>query len=393
MELKLIAHRTDTRFKREIALGQSDVKIGRNPDCQMSLPCDQKIVSRVHAIVRYDNGNYLLEDAGSANGIYLVSKGSNLSPRQQHLLKPGELFNIGPFQLQVSADVSIPPQKPQLKKATREVLADPVRKPAQPGNSETTVFTASGSDHFTPPAALIPENWDLPAEAVSAPVDEPTRKADQQRRADVLSFNQQQHKLVASLLKGMRIGDQLQAADVNADQLEVIGQTLRVLADTTLKALHAQRELKSRLCLDAPAVARELSKDPVCDIPDGDALIKILLDSRHSSRKSIPSILLHSTEAMIEDQQALEQQTVEAIALATNSLAPEQVELAYAQQPQPESGLQQANLKFRNKLSPAAQRWAFYEKYWPRANDRIRDDIHKAFEKRILQLTARRAKR
>ncbi|WP_028294873.1 FHA domain-containing protein [Oceanobacter kriegii] len=452
MELKLVAQRTDNGFRQEVPLGTSDVKIGRNSDCQLTLPCDQKIVSRVHAIVHFNNGRHELADAGSANGVTLVSKGTQLDPQRPHPLSEGEEFAIGQFRIRVERVQAANPgptanpgstasagqaiaaaseavarqqplprpggvsrtlgrQQPEPKPATpaadipsaiadtdtqsiSEAKPEPIGDPFAAPKEEPAVFTANSSDHFAPPSITIPDDWDLDgvAETATAKPTEQTLQLQQQekkRQADVLSFNQQQHRLVASLLKGLHAGDQFQAADISGEQLEVVGQTLRVLADTALKALHGHREIKSRLCLDAPAVERELSKDPIYDISNGDALLNILLDNRHPRQKDIPGMLLESMEALIEDEQVLEQTTLQAFDQAIDELSPVRVQ----QLMETQSEADRTSISFKHKLSPGAAKWSFFEDHWPKAGDRIRQDIHKTFEKRILQLTARRAKR
>ena len=57
----------------EIALGSTDVMIGRAPDCTLRLGDDTGVSAR-HATVRVVDGYVLLEDLGSTNGTFVNGK-------------------------------------------------------------------------------------------------------------------------------------------------------------------------------------------------------------------------------------------------------------------------------------------------------------------------------
>jgi DNA-binding response OmpR family regulator len=50
-------------------IGQDEMVVGREPDCEISLPDRQ--VSRRHAVLRRREGEYVIEDCGSKNGTYV----------------------------------------------------------------------------------------------------------------------------------------------------------------------------------------------------------------------------------------------------------------------------------------------------------------------------------
>ena len=47
----------------------SDITIGRSPDCDINIPV--RWISRTHAVLRYQNRQFLLEDASSKNGVFV----------------------------------------------------------------------------------------------------------------------------------------------------------------------------------------------------------------------------------------------------------------------------------------------------------------------------------
>lgn len=71
-----------------IELGAGEIRIGRAMDC--AIRTDDAMVSRVHARLIWGGGGYVLEDLGSANGVYYQEQ-----KVQQHLLKHGDAVRCG----------------------------------------------------------------------------------------------------------------------------------------------------------------------------------------------------------------------------------------------------------------------------------------------------------
>lgn len=70
---------------------REDITVGRSPDCAISIPV--RWVSRLHAVLRYQNGQFVVEDAGSKNGVFVngqrVVKGQPLVDGDIIQLAPG----------------------------------------------------------------------------------------------------------------------------------------------------------------------------------------------------------------------------------------------------------------------------------------------------------------
>lgn len=89
----LTVYRGD-RIVQELDLDGPEVRIGRNAENQVVLADDGKGVSRLHAIIRSEDGGYLLIDNHSQNGTYVDGKRV-----KQAVLVHGQDFAIGPYRL------------------------------------------------------------------------------------------------------------------------------------------------------------------------------------------------------------------------------------------------------------------------------------------------------
>jgi DNA-binding response OmpR family regulator len=69
---------------------EDDIVIGRSSDCTINIPV--RWISRKHAVLRYDNRQFVLEDAGSKNGVF-VNGQRVVKPRP---LTDGDIIQLAP---------------------------------------------------------------------------------------------------------------------------------------------------------------------------------------------------------------------------------------------------------------------------------------------------------
>ncbi len=81
---------------QEYRLEKSETVIGRAPASDILLSKD-KLTSRRHAVVRYENGDYVLSDERSANGTFV--NGQQLEELVPRVLKDGDHVGIGEHEL------------------------------------------------------------------------------------------------------------------------------------------------------------------------------------------------------------------------------------------------------------------------------------------------------
>ena len=86
---------------REVDLDDRDLSIGRGEQNDIVLLDETKSVSRVHAELRYENGQYVLVDANSQNGIWA---GGQRLPKVS--LQPGVPVLVGSYRLTLDSSPS-----------------------------------------------------------------------------------------------------------------------------------------------------------------------------------------------------------------------------------------------------------------------------------------------
>ncbi len=69
---------------------EDDITVGRSADCTVTIPV--RWVSRVHALLRREKGQFILEDAGSKNGLFV--NGQRVV--KSHSLVDGDTIQLAP---------------------------------------------------------------------------------------------------------------------------------------------------------------------------------------------------------------------------------------------------------------------------------------------------------
>lgn len=91
-EQALLIWREEDLIKDQWILNDStpEITIGRATDCTVSIPV--RWISRVHAILRREGGQFILEDAGSKNGVFV--NGQRVVKRLS--LTDGDIIQLAP---------------------------------------------------------------------------------------------------------------------------------------------------------------------------------------------------------------------------------------------------------------------------------------------------------
>ncbi len=91
-EQALLIWKEDDLIKDQWVLQEveGDITIGRSPDCTINIPV--RWVSRTHAVLRRQEGQFVLEDAGSKNGVF-VNGQRVVKPRP---MTDGDIIQLAP---------------------------------------------------------------------------------------------------------------------------------------------------------------------------------------------------------------------------------------------------------------------------------------------------------
>ncbi|MDM8527599.1 FHA domain-containing protein [Anaerolineales bacterium HSG24] len=92
-----------------VSIKKNQLKFGRSPECDIMITTG--LVSRVHALLIYEDGHYVLYDENSTNGTWV-----NGQRILEHHLKPNDRFQIGSsiFVLRLEQNVALPITPPSI---------------------------------------------------------------------------------------------------------------------------------------------------------------------------------------------------------------------------------------------------------------------------------------
>ena len=138
--------RTDTgEVLQEYALEKSEINIGRAPTSDILLSKD-KLTSRRHATVSFENGDYIIRDERSANGTFV--NGQQLEEMTPRTLQDGDHIGIGEhelvFQVNESASSGVDIESMPTITVGPAAVADVTYR-----THEDELLTAATSDDFS----------------------------------------------------------------------------------------------------------------------------------------------------------------------------------------------------------------------------------------------------
>lgn len=157
---------------QEYHLEKMETVIGRAPASDILLSKD-KLTSRRHAVVRYENGNYVIADERSANGTFV--NGQQLEELVPRTLRDGDHVGIGEHELifHLSSGVE---DIPTVSVPT-EAVAETIMREAPYRANEEIPMTAASSNDFSSrsmngdgSASVGVQQPDIPATPVQQPV-------------------------------------------------------------------------------------------------------------------------------------------------------------------------------------------------------------------------------
>ncbi|HED17844.1 MAG TPA: FHA domain-containing protein, partial [Gammaproteobacteria bacterium] len=185
---------TQSGQKPDMVFDEQGGVIGRGSDCDWILRCTRRLISRRHAIISYLDGQYYIQDA-SSNGIMLNDSSEPIPQGMCTPLQEGDIIFIGDLSIgvgivdadsqaidnQIDQQVFAPDMSDDIdtpvfinKMPVRDIQHESLdRSMVQEADQDIgriarqTAELGRPGDHFEPPKALIPDNWDLDISAYS----------------------------------------------------------------------------------------------------------------------------------------------------------------------------------------------------------------------------------
>jgi type VI secretion system FHA domain protein len=241
--------------------------IGRLPDNDWVFP--DPYVSGRHALIRYLNGKYFIEDT-STNGVFINTPDNRISRTQPQQLRNGDLLFIDAYQIKVSIENDPeardrkdpfanlrPPAKAQQRRAP---------EPPPPAEDRTASLTRDveeadeaddhgtqwfGSSEMSPPRPASPPRPrpEPPRQAPPAPRVTPPRDAPPPARSRQSSSASRSG---ASTGDAVHLQTMLEAAGIeglepSAEVAQMLGEILRTAVGGVMEVLRARERMKDEL--------------------------------------------------------------------------------------------------------------------------------------------------
>ncbi|MGH1470070.1 MAG: type VI secretion system-associated FHA domain protein TagH [Cellvibrionaceae bacterium] len=387
--------------------------IGRDSACDFILPCDEKLVSRVHAEINFKNDQFFIRDS-SANGVFINAMIEPLGYDNHHELNHGDVIGLGNHALKVIVSSEAPASMATTKEYHPNKLDDihtnnapsflsPPKATihqlhAQNNEDNHSALISSphikknmsdlgdSNDNFVAPNFTIPQDWDMEIDDL----DLTPSSTNQPSNVDAPRFNEQENTLVDKFLQGLGADKFVSSTQITPEMMTNIGRTLRIAINGSLNNRQLLHETKSSLSQDEITIDRQMESDALSDIPSIEVFIKTLVDPHHKLNSSLPQLLATSYIQSAEDQKDIYEGISFVKEQLEEGLSPTAIEAAYQQHLQLESQSAPPLNKLGEKFSQNAKKWNFYRHHWKKICEGVTKNIHKHFESKILLAHAKR---
>jgi type VI secretion system FHA domain protein len=308
--------------------------IGRLPDNDWVFA--DPYVSGRHALIRYVNGRYFVEDT-STNGVFINAPDSRLSKTQAHPLKHGDVIFIDTYQIAVSlerdpkadADAAKDPfaalNRPELARSRRpgaphasvaQAPADEdrtvsmVSKPAQDDGPEdnATEWFGSGDGAAAPPARPRPNVHPLPERS---PPPRPAKAAQARPPAKTIPVpptapsSPKEEAAVPGSLNALLQAAGIDGLEPSDEVAKTFGEILRVVVIGVMDVLRAREQAKGELRIRGTTF-KPANNNPLKFSADVEDAFHNLLVKRNSAYLTPPEAFADALEDIHDHQQAVQ---------------------------------------------------------------------------------------
>lgn len=309
---EVISHQGVMRSGQQWSLADGEGRIGRGDDCDLMLPDESRIISRVHATVRHQGEQCVWTDLGANPS---VIDGRSLAAGEPCLLRGGEKIQIGDYQLSVAVSAC------DLWEAPERPLPDDLDFLNVPPKTIDDIFQDLGGDdlvavsHESAPD-LVP-NHPLSEPVFLAYTNNTSNAEAPTPKAPVIS---EQTPLEKGL--GLPVGQHL-----SADHEQLAGALLRTSLDGLLQMLWSRKVFRNEMGASFTEILASKNNPLKFSMDVDEALERLLLKSHpafmppvEAVSSAVNDLLQHNASALSGLQEALN--------TALHALDPEAVEAA-----------------------------------------------------------------
>ncbi|MBX2809968.1 MAG: FHA domain-containing protein [Cellvibrionaceae bacterium] len=356
IQLQLTDGRFNPRDKNKVITfkHKSRVVLGRDDRCDFTLPCKQKLISRLHARLDKKGRDVVITDM-SANGTFLNSEAEPIGQNKGMLLRCGDTIRIGDYVLTFwsrQALLDLHSVSPVPARPAAVTLAQSINGVAgsQPAASQTT---------------QIPEDWNTPVKKMVP-------------RPSTTGYSNRQ--FVDGLLKGLGVSNRSVICEqLTAEQMVVIGRCLRA----ALNGMHKQRDyidkIKGSLLPTSSTAKKKYNLSA-----EVNAFLKKMLDNDNADQSILPLQLVEYHKALIDDQSAIYKSFNKAIDAFREELSPLNIEATFQE-------CRAKDSKITCRLLPDIGRWDTYKRLWGEKCVNFKRIIQAHFAENMKALEFKRA--
>lgn len=370
------------------------VIIGREPNCDLTLECDQKIISRQHARISKFGNAFKLTDT-SANGTYINDHSQPLGNGNSIKILNNDVIRLGDYALKVNFanDLTSPKSskpKPALKmddNKRRQILHQKKLNALKSGTykKEKTSTRQSAkalgklNESFAPPNVTIPENWDTSP----GPKKETLTTQIPNKLTKPISFSEQDTALLKNLMKGLGISTENTETTLTNDNMLALGRCLRASIAGMIKQRDQSDKIKSKLCFDDNNLLKALNYSSFANFKTTEDFLQKLLSDQQKTHTEFPLEVIKSQKELMEDQVVIYKSYNKAIDSFREELSPFTIETLFQEK-------QKGKTNLAEKLVPSIGKWDIYKKQWSEKCLNFKSIIKKNFEENIKPLHQKR---
>lgn len=430
LSLKILSIKGEP-ISEEAVVFNGEGSIGRSGNNTLVLPDPDKFVSRTHALIKFENQQYVLQDL-SLSGTYIDQEAQPIKDTPR-VLSDGMLLRIGNYQVLVSiaenneqswadfgADAFPAPKKDddpslignddnlvaytpdeenELNKLLSNQQDSPFSEPSQPqADTFESLVNANLSplhDSFTPPAIqqavepatattdtneLMPDDFNFEElfEAETSHQNKEAVPADYdpiQSDFTTTAFATDDNKLCGAFLEGAKLNTSLVSTNNAAESMQRIGQMFRKLVKGTMSLLKARAELKNMFRVNQTYIKTHDNNALKFSASTEEALSYLIGNSESGFKDSLDAIDEGFDDIMLH-QMAMQAGIQASLKEILKKLDPQKIEA------QVEDGL---------LLQKKSKCWEKYVNTYPQLKEDVLDDFFgeefaKAYELQIMRL-------